>query len=82
MRSFEGLTSLSKGKRLVKTLFVSFTKKKNASQSGTKVQIRNFGQGKCCNSSQKNACSPVDTRRYFNIYKTAIRHRRRRIDVL
>ena len=25
---------------------------------------------------------PVDTRRRFNVYKTAIRHRRRRIDVL
>ena len=28
MRSFEGLTSLSKGKRLVEILFISFTKKK------------------------------------------------------
>ena len=25
---------------------------------------------------------PVDTRRRFNVYKTSIRHRRRRIDVL
>ena len=83
MRSFEGLTSLSKGKRLVEILFISFTKKKkNASQIGTKVQIRNFGQGKSCNSSQKNTCSPVETRRRFNIDKTSMRHRRRRIDVL
>ena len=25
---------------------------------------------------------PVETRRRFNVYKTSIRHRRRRIDVL
>ena len=85
MRSFEGLTfnlpPCPKGNGQLK-FCLYLLQKKDACQIGTKVQIRNFGQSKSCNSSQKNTCSPVDTRRCFNIYKTSIRHRRRRIDVL
>ena len=32
--------------------------------------------------THKNRSFPVDTRRRFNVYKTSIRRRRRRIDVL
>ena len=28
------------------------------------------------------SCNPLDTRRRFNVYKTSIQRRRRRIDVL